>query len=178
MKTVVVGQQPGFDDWLWRRWQLGQDKRDEIWNGVYHVSPLEHMRNGLIAMELAALLQPQARDRGLRATGPFNLGEPDNYRCPDLGVIRCDQRPQVWNRTAALVVEILSPDDESWDKLPHYAGYGVDEVWMVDPRQCSVSMLVLQGQDYLPRAYLPSDTSVLLSISAAQVTAAVDWPQD
>ena len=35
--------------------------------------------------------------------------------------------------SAALVVEILSPNDESRDKLPFYARMGVSEVWLLHP---------------------------------------------
>jgi len=41
--------------------------------------------------------------------------------------------------TAAAVVEILSPDDESWQKLPFYAEHHVDEVLFVDPAQRTIT---------------------------------------
>ena len=43
--------------------------------------------------------------------------------------------------SAALIVEILSPDDESWQKLPFYAASGVDEVVIADPRDQSVNWM-------------------------------------
>jgi len=50
--------------------------------------------------------------------GEFNLGVSEHdYRVPDGGLHR--QRPRgVWQATAALVIEILSPHDESWEKPP------------------------------------------------------------
>jgi len=45
-------------------------------------------------------------------------------------------------------VEILSPRDESRDKLPFYAGRGVREVWLIDPVTRQVEVFALQGGDY------------------------------
>lgn len=40
----------------------------------------------------------------------------------------------VFMATAALVLEIVSPDDETWDKLDFYAAHDVDELLIVDPQ--------------------------------------------
>lgn len=52
---------------------------------------------------------------------------------PDLVVAK----PGVFSKrgiegNAALVVEVLSPNDESREKLPFYARVGVCEVWLID----------------------------------------------
>ena len=53
--------------------------------------------------------------------------------------------------TAALVVEIVSPDDKTWEKLGFYAARGVDELLIVDPQERRVHWLGLQpGGDYRP----------------------------
>ncbi len=41
----------------------------------------------------------------------------------------------MWFATAALVVEIVSPGDKTWEKLPFYAAHSVDESLIVDPRR-------------------------------------------
>ena len=72
--------------------------------------------------------RPSRPRRGARAgDGKFNLGESEHdYRVPDGGVHR--ERPRgVWLATAAIVVEIVSPGDESMEKLPFYARQRVDE---------------------------------------------------
>jgi len=38
----------------------------------------------------------------------------------------------VWHETAALAIEILSPND-TWEKLPFFAVHEVDELLIVDP---------------------------------------------
>lgn len=51
-----------------------------------------------------------------------------------------DAQPQ-WHHTAALVVEIVSPNDKAWDRLDFYAARGVDELLIVDPAQRAISWL-------------------------------------
>lgn len=171
VSTVVVGEQDWLTEVIERRRALGQDKRDEVWEGVYHVAPLEHSRNGALAVELAVLLNPGARQHGLRVVNPFNLGEPNDYRGPDLGLLRRDQPLALYMPTAELVIEVLSPDDESWQKLPHYAAHDVGEVWMVDPIGRTVQMLVLDGA-----TYRESDHSPLTLLTAVEVQLMLDWP--
>ena len=45
--------------------------------------------------------------------------------------------------TAALVVEIVSPDDHTWEKLEFYAAHSVDELLIVDPAERRVHWLGL-----------------------------------
>lgn len=75
------------------------------------------------------LLDGPARAAGLRPTmSEFSLGESEHdFRVPDGGLHR-PGASGVWQSTAAAVVEILSPDDESRQKLPFYADHGVDEL--------------------------------------------------
>ncbi len=47
-----------------------------------------------------------------------------------------------------MVVEIVSPDDVSWQKLPFYASHHVDEVLIVDPAKRVVHWLALQDGEY------------------------------
>ena len=87
-----------------------------------------------------------ARQAGLTATGPFNLGEGEyDYRVPDRGLHR-EWTDRVWYPTAALVVEIVSPADESYQKLAFYAARGVDEVALVDREKRAVDWLRLAGE--------------------------------
>lgn len=95
-----------------------------------------------IAQQLAVILDGPARAASLvPAMGEFNLGESEHdYRVPDGGLHRSIPRG-VWQSTAAIVVETISPGDESWDKLPFYAAHEVDEVLIVDPGGCAVHWL-------------------------------------
>ena len=71
----------------------------------------------------------------------FNLGEADNYRVPDGGLIHVDVVGTTYVPTASLVIEVLSPGDESRLKFGHYAAHGVGEVLLADPHTRSVETL-------------------------------------
>jgi Uma2 family endonuclease len=77
----------------------------------------------------------------------------------------------VWHPTAALVIEIVSPGDESWEKLPSYAVHDVDEVLIVDPQERSVSWLALEDGEYHPVEH-----SGLLDMGAQGLAEGLDWP--
>ena len=127
--TLVLDPPPAdFEALLERRRKLGQDLLDEVWEGVYHMNPAPHQRRANIAQQLAELLGAPAREAGLvPMISIFNLGEPDDYRVPDGGLFRPGP-DEVYAPTAELVVEIVSPGDESWQKLGFYADHGVGEL--------------------------------------------------
>jgi Uma2 family endonuclease len=70
----------------------------------------------------------------------FNLGIDRDYRVPD-GAVHRPGPDRVYYATAALVIEIVSPGDERWSKLPFYAAHDVEEVLIVDPATHSVDWL-------------------------------------
>jgi Uma2 family endonuclease len=171
MRTVVLGPRPPeFEALLERRHALGQDLYDEVWEGEYHMAPAPHPFHGYIDGQLAVLVDPLAHQADLVGTGPFNLGSPDDYRVPDRGLHR-GLPTRTFVPTAAIVIEIVSPDDETWDKIDFYAAHSVDELLIVDPLKRSVTWLVLGGGRYAER-----DSSLLLGISSADLAARITWP--
>ena len=77
----------------------------------------------------------------------------------------------MWHPTAALVVEILSPGDETWKKLPFYAAHRVDEVLIVDPSARVLHWLALKAG-----GYEPVERSGLIDLGQAELTRLIDWP--
>ena len=139
MKTVVLGPAPQeLQALIARRRAHGLDGYDEVWDGEYHVAPAASSRHGAVQAAVLALLSEHAANPRL-VVGPFNLGSADNYRVPDGGVLRNDEAG-LYVATAALVVEVISPDDESYAKLDHYAEYGVTELIYLDPEQHDVQL--------------------------------------
>ena len=72
---------------------------------------------------------------------PVNLapvgGWPDkNYRVPDLVLLTPERffidHNEYFEGPPDVVVEIHSPGDEAYEKLPFYADLGVPEVWIID----------------------------------------------
>jgi Putative restriction endonuclease len=173
MRTVVLGPRPPeLDALIARRRSLGLDTHDEVWKGEYHMAPAAHSSHGWLDQQLAELLGPMARAAGLGGTGAFNLGEPDDFRVPDRGLHR--KRPHaVWVPTAAVVIEIESPDDETWDKLDFYADHGVDELLILSAESQSITWLALKDG-----RYQPVDESQLLGPESRTLPDRIEWPAD
>lgn len=154
-----------------RRRRLGIDGRDEVWAGDYRVIPPPSFAHQCIGEQLSELLAGPARAAGLRRLiREFGIGTPGDFRVPDGGLLRGDP-DGVWQPTAALALEILSPHDKTWQKLPFYADHGVRELLIVDPRERTVRWLALNGG-----RYEPVERSGLIEMSAARLAELIDWP--
>ncbi len=83
-------------------------------------------------------------------TGQVNLGDSEqDFRVPD-GALHRLGAGGTWHPTAAVVIEIVCPGDESRDKLPFYAAHHVDEIVIVDPHTQTVDWLALEHDQYQP----------------------------
>ena len=170
---LVLGTPPPeLEALLDRRRRAGVDRLDEVWQGVRHMVPGPSFEHARISQQLAELLGPPARTAGLvAALSEFNLGESEyDFRVPDGGLHR-PGAAGVWLATAAVVVEILSPDDESWQKLPFYAEHHVDEVLLVDPAERTVTWLALHDGEYKP-----VQRSGLIELGPTELADRLDWP--
>jgi Uma2 family endonuclease len=156
---------------LEHRRRTGADRHDEVWEGVYHVIPAASFAHSLVAQRLGVLLDAPARAAGLVVGTEFNLGVKGDFRVPDLGVHRSEAHG-TWIATAAIVVEILSPHDETWEKLPFYAAHDVEELLIVDPQARSVSWLALRDGEY--RAI---ERSEILDLGASALVERIEWPR-
>ncbi len=171
MRTLfVTDPPPPVEDWLARRRALGQDRFDEVWEGEYHVAPAPSGKHGRVDDRLGRILGPLADRAGLQGTTACNIGGPGDYRVPDRAWFRTGGL-DVWNPTAAIVAEIVSPGDESRRKFDFYHHAGIEEVLIVDPDARTVEWFV-RGPD----AFRSADASTLMGISAADLAAAIDWP--
>lgn len=128
------------DEWIEERRRLGLDGRDEMWEGVLHMVPPASSAQGEVGADLVGVLGRQAVRRGCRRFTEPGVFDPaifdmTSYRVPDLGFARPeDVSERGIEGRAALVVEVLSPNDESHEKLPFYRQVGVEEVLFVDPK--------------------------------------------
>src|SRR5262245_4277030 len=126
---------------LEERRRRGNDRFDEVWEGVLHMVPPPAERHQYFGFELGVALRDLARPLGLRVSA--NVGfyrAADDYRVPDLGVYRVDQQSTRGAEAAELLVEIVSPGDESRAKLPWYAARDVREVLLVDRDTLAVEL--------------------------------------
>ncbi len=173
MRTLVPDPPPAeLEALLERRRRSGLDRLDEVWEGVLHLVPAPSGEHADLTQQLAELLGRPARAAGLfPAMGEFNVGESESdFRVPDGGLHR--SRPRgTWFATAALVVEIRSPGDETWEKLAFYAAHRVDEVLVVDPDAQELHWLALTDG-----RYERCERSKLIELGPAELARQIDWP--
>jgi Uma2 family endonuclease len=155
---------------LERRRRTGADRFDEVWEGVVHMVPAPADRHALIEWQLPRLLGPAADRAGLLLSGQFNIGRSEDYRVPDGGLHRAGSWG-TYASTAALVVEIVSPGDETWQKLSFFAAHRVDELLIVDPASNEVHWFAL-----VEAAYEPVVRSGLIDLGPSELAQQIDWP--
>jgi Uma2 family endonuclease len=171
MPTLVLDPPPPqLRELLERRRRTGADRHDEVWDGVYHMIPAARIAHSLLAQQLAVLLDAPARANGLLVSAAFNLGSAEDFRVPDLGV-HSEPQPATWVPTAAIAVEILSPEDQTWEKLPFYAVHKVAELLILDPSSHAVTWLALLDGEY--RAI---DRSEIIDLGPFELAKRIDWP--
>lgn len=147
MPKVLLLEGPESRTLLEERARLGLDGRDELWiddHRVIHVVPAPHMRHQDIEALLFEALLPHARAAGLSLRTNTGVHPPqgEQYRIPDLVVFdRVHASERGLEGNAAAVIEIVSPDDESWEKVPYYLAVGCGEVVLVDRDTLEVAVV-------------------------------------
>lgn len=144
------------EDILERRRRSGADQWDEVWDGVLHMPPAPNRHHQDLEGALEVWLRIfWARPNGYRVYHQINLaapgGWPDkNYRIPDLVLLTPDRfhidHNEYFEGAPNVVVEIHSPDDEAYEKLPFYASLGIPEVWIIH-RDSKVPEIHALGDD-------------------------------
>lgn len=171
MRTVVLGELPvELEQMIQRRRAQGLDTFDEVWEGTHHMAPAARFRHAYLDNAIAIVLAPFAAAGGFIGSGPFNLGDRDDYRVPDRGLHRA-LVDATYLDTAAVVVEIVSPDDETYDKFGFYAAHAVDELIVVESDERRIRLFTLDAS-----TYAETERSSLLRVDAADLTAAITWP--
>ena len=127
------------------RRRLGLDKRDEVWDGVIHMVPSASRGHQRIQLRLLEVLLPIVRRRHLEMFLDFDLMDPDkgekDYRQPDITIVdpaRTTERAT--QRGAHVAIEILSPYDESRNKIGFYVKQQVQEIWLLDARSGTIEV--------------------------------------
>ncbi|MFO0951827.1 MAG: Uma2 family endonuclease [Isosphaeraceae bacterium] len=116
--------------------------RDEVWNGVYVMSPLPNTEHQILAFRFCQVFDSVLEDHGHGIAIPgVNVSDraedwTSNYREPDV-VVFLEGNPAKdhgthWEGGPDLLVEILSPRDMSREKLGFYSALGVKEVLLLD----------------------------------------------
>ena len=120
----------------------GVDQHDEVWEGVYVMSPIADDEHQALVTGLTTAFQVVIGETGLGKVRPgINVSDrverwTKNYRTPDVVVILNSSAAQnhgkFWTGPLDFVVEIVSRGDRSRHKLPFYSKIGVRELLLVD----------------------------------------------
>ena len=150
------------------RREKGLDRWDEMWDGVLHMTPAPNVEHQQILDGLIEFLRPHLRTtrRGRLVSGINVFGDASNYRIPDLTFVAAGREhilheDGVRGEGPDAVIEIRSPHDETYDKLPFYAALGVREVVIIDRDTRHPELYRLAGSQYV--ALQPDDRGWLRS---------------
>jgi Uma2 family endonuclease len=161
MKAVVL-EMP--KRWLAERQTSDASQWDEMWEGVLHIANNPSGEQQDIEGDLASYLKRRwARPLGGLVRTQANLTTPDdeadwrsNYRIPDIVLLSPDRlhidRDTHMVGAPLVCVEIRSPGDETYEKLPFYAALGVPEVWVIDRHTKRPEVFRLTDGAYQPTA--------------------------
>jgi Uma2 family endonuclease len=150
MRALLLEPDP---KWLEERRRLGRDRFDEVWDGVLHVVPSPNAEHQGFEGDLEAVLRPLVIPLGLKVFHNLDLldgekGEHD-YRQPDIAIVSPkDVMSRGINGHAELVIEIRSPHDESYEKIPFYEMCKIPEYWIVHPVTRTFEVFVLRRGKY------------------------------
>lgn len=127
-----------------RRKESGAYRWDEVWDGVYVVSPDPDMQHqGFAGRLLYVLMLALGHIEDISIYPNINISDRadhwrKNFRCPDASVFLpgnpAEDRGAFCLGGPDFAVEILSRGDRARRKLPFYAKVGVNEVLLVDRR--------------------------------------------
>lgn len=141
---------------LARRRAWGLDRRDEMWEGVLHMTPAPSVEHQRVLDELILHLTRHlaATGRGMLRSGINVFRASGDYRIPDLTFIATGQESilqedGVRGGGPGAVIEIRSPDDETYEKLPFYAAIGTREVVVIDRDTKRPEIFRLAGPQYV-----------------------------
>jgi Uma2 family endonuclease len=140
--TMLITDPATIDEIKAQRAESGSDQHDEVWDGVYVVSPLPNNEHQRLVLRLSAIfLEVVASDRLGEAFAGVNVsdrraGWKENYRQPDVavfleGTTARDMKTH-WLGGPDFAVEILSKGDRAREKLDFYAKVHVRELLLID----------------------------------------------
>lgn len=120
----------------------GLDRYDEVWDGVYLMSPLANNEHQFIALKLARCFDQVIFDAQLGIVqqganvSDRAKGWEQNYRCPDvvvyLNCTRAIDHNTHWQGGPDFAVEVVSRYDRSREKFDFYAAINTRELLIVD----------------------------------------------
>jgi Uma2 family endonuclease len=154
------------------RKQLGSDRYDEVWQGVYVVMPQPNMQHQQFVARFCHILEMVLEEGKLGTVfAGANVSDREagwlhNYREPDVVVVSQDSHAKILDAHVQggpdFIVEILSAGDPAREKIPFYGQIGVGELLIVDRDPWALELLRLQGDKLEPVGRSTLDDSAWL----------------
>jgi len=155
MRAVIVDPRLARE-LIARRRALGLDRWDEVWNGEWHMNPSPSTEHQRIEKALLHILLEVVEDAGLgQVFHQLNVADPDrgleDFRIPDISVVLRESAvkiaPDFISGGPDFLIEIHSPGDETYEKIPWYARQGVKELLIVDRDSKRMELYRHDGQE-------------------------------
>ena len=138
----------------------GVDQHDEVWEGVYVMSPIADNEHQALVSKLTFAFEQVIGQPGLGTVLPgANVSDrverwTKNYRTPDVVVVlngsAAQNHGRFWTGPVDFVVEIISRGDRSRRKLPFYSRIGVRELLLVDRKPWRLTLYRHDGEKLQP----------------------------
>jgi Uma2 family endonuclease len=135
----------------------GADRFDEVWEGTYMMAPMPNNEHQLLVTRLSRVLDEIVTDGSLgEVLAGVNVsdrvqGWEQNYRVPDVAVFlhgsKAENHETFWFGGPDLVIEIISRDDLSREKIAFYGAVGSRELIIVDRDPWQIELHRLSGSE-------------------------------
>ncbi|MCC7420957.1 MAG: Uma2 family endonuclease [Planctomycetaceae bacterium] len=136
------------------RQRAGIDQFDEVWEGVYVMSPLADLQHQDLDLTLAMILRICIDWCGLGQTfAGVNISDRkrnwrQNYRCPDVAVFLNETRAVAykahWYGGPDFGIEIVSENDRTLEKLPFYEQVRTRELLVIERDPWAIQLYRLE----------------------------------
>ncbi len=157
---ILVTDPMLMDELLAHRQESGGDRYDEVWDGVYVMSPLANVGHQRFVTQFAFVLETVVGVPGLGdVCAGVNVSDRErgwlaNFRCPDVAVRLHGGRSRNckthWVGGPDFAIEIVSQRDRSRAKLAFYASIGTRELLIVDRDPWALELYGLRGEHLVP----------------------------
>jgi Uma2 family endonuclease len=160
--SLMVNDPAVADEMLAKRRAQGADRFDEVWEDVYMMVPAPNNEHQELTSELTAVLRHVVDWNGLgRTLAGANVSDrteswTSNYRVPDVAVFlestKAIDRQTHWHGGPDLAIEIVSPGDQTYEKLEFYARVNTGELLIIDRHPWKLTLYRLSAQSRLEPA--------------------------
>jgi len=157
--TMMIQDRDVAKKFIQQRRESGNDRWDEVWDGVYILMPNPNVEHQQLATALAAIfcvvLDWSRHGKSYQGVNVSDQSEDwtRNYRCPDVAVYLRENPSQMRGAYMQggpdLAVEIISPEDRTRQKFEFYAKVGVRELLLVDRDPWAIELYRRRGTEWV-----------------------------